>query len=56
MCGDEKGRLWTYHITDLAKANFKSGKAIPATEVRAFNLFLELLFNGALTITILHES
>ncbi|KAM9440322.1 leucine-rich repeat and WD repeat-containing protein 1 isoform 1-T1 [Clarias gariepinus] len=33
VCGDEKGRLWTYHITDLAKANFKSGKAIPATEV-----------------------
>ncbi|KAF5898332.1 leucine-rich repeat and WD repeat-containing protein 1 isoform X1 [Clarias magur] len=33
VCGDERGRLWTYHITDLAKANFKSGKAIPATEV-----------------------
>ncbi|MCI4394547.1 hypothetical protein PGIGA_G00170040 [Pangasianodon gigas] len=33
VCGDEKGRLWTYHITDLAKANFKSGKAVPATEV-----------------------
>ncbi|XP_060769425.1 leucine-rich repeat and WD repeat-containing protein 1 isoform X2 [Neoarius graeffei] len=33
VCGDEKGRLWTYHITDLTKANFKSGKAVPATEV-----------------------
>ncbi|XP_062844708.1 leucine-rich repeat and WD repeat-containing protein 1 [Trichomycterus rosablanca] len=33
VCGDEKGRLWTYHVTDAAKAAFKSGKAIPATEV-----------------------
>lgn len=33
VCGDEKGRLWTYHITDVAKANFKSGKEVPATEV-----------------------
>ncbi|KAI5089429.1 leucine-rich repeat and WD repeat-containing protein 1 [Silurus meridionalis] len=33
VCGDEQGRLWTYHITDAAKANFKSGKAVPATEV-----------------------
>ncbi|TSP36095.1 Leucine-rich repeat and WD repeat-containing protein 1 [Bagarius yarrelli] len=33
VCGDEKGRLWTYHITDLTKANFRSGKAVPATEV-----------------------
>uniref|UniRef100_A0A8C8IKJ0 Leucine-rich repeat and WD repeat-containing protein 1 n=1 Tax=Oncorhynchus tshawytscha TaxID=74940 RepID=A0A8C8IKJ0_ONCTS len=32
VCGDERGRLWTYHVTDL-KANFRSGKAIPATEV-----------------------
>uniref|UniRef100_A0A673W094 Leucine-rich repeat and WD repeat-containing protein 1 n=1 Tax=Salmo trutta TaxID=8032 RepID=A0A673W094_SALTR len=33
VCGDERGRLWTYHVTDLLKANFRSGKAIPATEV-----------------------
>ncbi|XP_060719562.1 leucine-rich repeat and WD repeat-containing protein 1 isoform X1 [Tachysurus vachellii] len=33
VCGDEKGRLWTYHVTELSKANFKSGKAVPATEV-----------------------
>ncbi|XP_072550096.1 leucine-rich repeat and WD repeat-containing protein 1 [Salminus brasiliensis] len=33
VCGDENGRLWTYHITDLVRANFKSGKAVPSTEV-----------------------
>ncbi|XP_031427374.1 leucine-rich repeat and WD repeat-containing protein 1 isoform X2 [Clupea harengus] len=33
VCGDEKGRLWTYHVTDHMKANFKSGKTIPTTEV-----------------------
>uniref|UniRef100_A0A4W5JRB3 Leucine-rich repeat and WD repeat-containing protein 1 n=1 Tax=Hucho hucho TaxID=62062 RepID=A0A4W5JRB3_9TELE len=32
VCGDERGRLWTYHVTDL-NANFRSGKAIPATEI-----------------------
>ncbi|XP_073697317.1 leucine-rich repeat and WD repeat-containing protein 1 [Garra rufa] len=33
VCGDEQGRLWTYHITDTMMENFKSGKAISATEV-----------------------
>ncbi|XP_030648825.1 leucine-rich repeat and WD repeat-containing protein 1 [Chanos chanos] len=33
VCGDEKGRLWTYHITESMKSKFKSGKVIPATEV-----------------------
>ncbi|KAL0994469.1 hypothetical protein UPYG_G00122650 [Umbra pygmaea] len=33
VCGDERGRLWTYHVTDLLKSNLKSGKAIPATEI-----------------------
>uniref|UniRef100_A0A8C8IKZ2 Leucine-rich repeat and WD repeat-containing protein 1 n=1 Tax=Oncorhynchus tshawytscha TaxID=74940 RepID=A0A8C8IKZ2_ONCTS len=37
VCGDERGRLWTYHVTDL-KANFRSGKAIPATEILAWPL------------------
>ncbi|XP_041749850.2 leucine-rich repeat and WD repeat-containing protein 1 isoform X2 [Coregonus clupeaformis] len=32
VCGDERGRLWTYHVTDL-KANFRRGKTIPATEI-----------------------
>uniref|UniRef100_A0A673VZS0 Leucine-rich repeat and WD repeat-containing protein 1 n=1 Tax=Salmo trutta TaxID=8032 RepID=A0A673VZS0_SALTR len=38
VCGDERGRLWTYHVTDLLKANFRSGKAIPATEILAWPL------------------
>lgn len=33
VCGDEKGRLWTYHITDLQKSSFQSGKPIQPTEV-----------------------
>ncbi|XP_076130420.1 leucine-rich repeat and WD repeat-containing protein 1 [Alosa pseudoharengus] len=33
VCGDEKGRLWTYHLTEEMKAKFKSGKPIPTTEV-----------------------
>ncbi|KAL2095004.1 hypothetical protein ACEWY4_009723 [Coilia grayii] len=33
VCGDDKGRLWTYHMTERMKANFKSGKTIPTTEV-----------------------
>ncbi|XP_051962618.1 leucine-rich repeat and WD repeat-containing protein 1 [Xyrauchen texanus] len=32
-CGDEKGGLWMYHITDTMMENFKSGKTISATEV-----------------------
>ncbi|XP_036436805.1 leucine-rich repeat and WD repeat-containing protein 1 [Colossoma macropomum] len=33
VCGDENGKLWTYHITDLVRSNFKSGKPVAATEV-----------------------
>lgn len=33
VCGDDKGRLWTYHMTDHMKAKFKSGKTIPTTEI-----------------------
>ncbi|KAJ8342923.1 hypothetical protein SKAU_G00328510 [Synaphobranchus kaupii] len=33
VCGDEKGRLWTYHLTDLLKAGGKNGKAVAPTEV-----------------------
>ncbi|XP_063060052.1 leucine-rich repeat and WD repeat-containing protein 1 [Engraulis encrasicolus] len=33
VCGDDKGRLWTYHMTERMKANFKSGKPISTTEV-----------------------
>ncbi|KAI4884428.1 hypothetical protein NFI96_032096 [Prochilodus magdalenae] len=33
VCGDESGRLWTYHITDLVRSNYKNGKPVAATEV-----------------------
>uniref|UniRef100_A0A8D3B240 Leucine-rich repeat and WD repeat-containing protein 1 n=1 Tax=Scophthalmus maximus TaxID=52904 RepID=A0A8D3B240_SCOMX len=33
VCGDDKGRLWTYHITDLQRNSFQSGKPILPTEV-----------------------
>ncbi|KAK1882548.1 Leucine-rich repeat and WD repeat-containing protein 1 [Dissostichus eleginoides] len=33
VCGDDRGRLWTYHITDLQKNNFQSGKPIQPTQV-----------------------
>lgn len=33
VCGDEKGSLWTYHITDAMIENLKSGKTISVTEV-----------------------
>ncbi|KAM6970043.1 leucine-rich repeat and WD repeat-containing protein 1 [Aplochiton taeniatus] len=33
VCGDDKGRLWTYHVTDLIVGNFKSGKSVKATEI-----------------------
>ncbi|KAL6463459.1 hypothetical protein MHYP_G00278500 [Metynnis hypsauchen] len=33
VCGDENGKLWTYHITDLVRSNFNSGKPVAATEV-----------------------
>ncbi|KAM4619721.1 leucine-rich repeat and WD repeat-containing protein 1 [Polymixia lowei] len=33
VCGDDGGRLWTYHVTNLLKDNLQSGKVIPPTEV-----------------------
>lgn len=33
VCGDDKGRLWTYHVTDLQKNSFQMGKPILPTEV-----------------------
>ncbi|XP_010731867.3 leucine-rich repeat and WD repeat-containing protein 1 isoform X2 [Larimichthys crocea] len=33
VCGDDKGRLWTYHVTNLQKNSFQSGKPIQPTEV-----------------------
>ncbi|XP_074467448.1 leucine-rich repeat and WD repeat-containing protein 1 isoform X1 [Sebastes fasciatus] len=33
VCGDDKGRLWTYHITNLQKNSFQTGKPIQPTEV-----------------------
>uniref|UniRef100_A0A1A8ENG8 Leucine-rich repeats and WD repeat domain containing 1 n=1 Tax=Nothobranchius korthausae TaxID=1143690 RepID=A0A1A8ENG8_9TELE len=32
-CGDDKGRIWTYHITSLPKNSFQIGKPIPPTQV-----------------------
>ncbi|XP_065819441.1 leucine-rich repeat and WD repeat-containing protein 1 isoform X2 [Labrus bergylta] len=33
VCGDDKGRLWTYHVTDLQKNTFQAGKPVLPTEV-----------------------
>ncbi|XP_038565288.1 leucine-rich repeat and WD repeat-containing protein 1 isoform X1 [Micropterus salmoides] len=33
VCGDDKGRLWTYHVTNLEKNCFQTGKPIQPTEV-----------------------
>ncbi|CAJ1063343.1 leucine-rich repeat and WD repeat-containing protein 1 isoform X2 [Xyrichtys novacula] len=33
VCGDDKGKLWTYHVTDLQKNSFRTGKPIQPTEV-----------------------
>lgn len=33
MCGDDKGRLWTYHVANLQKNSFQSGKPVQPTEV-----------------------
>ncbi|XP_035864814.1 leucine-rich repeat and WD repeat-containing protein 1 isoform X2 [Sander lucioperca] len=33
VCGDDKGRLWTYHVNDLQKNSFQTGKPILPTEV-----------------------
>ncbi|XP_057677166.1 leucine-rich repeat and WD repeat-containing protein 1 isoform X2 [Corythoichthys intestinalis] len=33
VCGDNEGKLWTYHITKLQTDNFQTGKPIEPTEV-----------------------
>uniref|UniRef100_A0A8C4GQ57 Leucine-rich repeat and WD repeat-containing protein 1 n=1 Tax=Dicentrarchus labrax TaxID=13489 RepID=A0A8C4GQ57_DICLA len=33
VCGDDKGRLWTYHISSLQKNSLQTGKPIQPTEV-----------------------
>ncbi|KAJ8266533.1 hypothetical protein GJAV_G00131530 [Gymnothorax javanicus] len=33
VCGDEKGRLWTYLLADLLKDGTKNGKVISPTEI-----------------------
>ncbi|XP_030602974.1 leucine-rich repeat and WD repeat-containing protein 1 isoform X2 [Archocentrus centrarchus] len=33
VCGDDKGKIWTYHITNLQKNSFHTGKPILPTEV-----------------------
>ncbi|KAM4545796.1 leucine-rich repeat and WD repeat-containing protein 1 isoform 2-T2 [Odontesthes bonariensis] len=33
VCGDDKGQLWTYHVTDLVINGFQTGKPIRPTEV-----------------------
>ncbi|XP_071783079.1 leucine-rich repeat and WD repeat-containing protein 1 [Centroberyx gerrardi] len=33
VCGDDRGRLWTYHVSNLLKCSFQSGKPIAPTEV-----------------------
>ncbi|KAM9846475.1 leucine-rich repeat and WD repeat-containing protein 1 [Aulostomus maculatus] len=32
-CGDDRGRLWTYHITELQKDSFQAGRPIEPTQV-----------------------
>ncbi|KAM6907167.1 LOW QUALITY PROTEIN: leucine-rich repeat and WD repeat-containing protein 1 [Xenentodon cancila] len=32
-CGDDKGRIWTYHINNLQKSSLNAGKAVPPPEV-----------------------
>lgn len=39
VCGDDKGRLWTYHITNLQKSSFQIGKPILPTEVSIFTKY-----------------
>lgn len=51
VCGDEKGRLWTYHINNLQKSSFQSGKPIQPTEVWGGGGGLILTGN-----TLLHQS
>ncbi|XP_014838691.1 PREDICTED: leucine-rich repeat and WD repeat-containing protein 1 isoform X1 [Poecilia mexicana] len=33
VCGDDKGQIWTYHITNLQKNSGQRGETIPPTEV-----------------------
>nr|XP_057943219.1 leucine-rich repeat and WD repeat-containing protein 1 isoform X2 [Doryrhamphus excisus] len=33
VCGDNEGRLWTYHVTDVQKHGFQEGTPIEPTEV-----------------------
>ncbi|XP_054611481.1 leucine-rich repeat and WD repeat-containing protein 1 isoform X2 [Dunckerocampus dactyliophorus] len=33
VCGDNEGRLWTYHVTDVQKDRFQKGRPIEPTEV-----------------------
>lgn len=33
VCGDDKGKLWTYHVTDLRGNSFQPGKPVQPTEV-----------------------
>ncbi|KAM7397535.1 hypothetical protein PAMA_005708 [Pampus argenteus] len=33
VCGDDKGRLWTYHVSNIQKESFQTGKPIVPTEV-----------------------
>lgn len=33
VCGDEKGRIWTYHAANLQKNGYQTGKPIPPTDV-----------------------
>lgn len=33
VCGDDKGKLWTYHVTNLQKSSFQTGIPILPTEV-----------------------
>ncbi|XP_040005473.1 leucine-rich repeat and WD repeat-containing protein 1 [Xiphias gladius] len=33
VCGDDKGRLWTYHVNNIQNNSFQTGKPIRPTEV-----------------------
>ncbi|KAJ8402259.1 hypothetical protein AAFF_G00371240 [Aldrovandia affinis] len=33
VCGDEKGRLWMYHLADLLETRGKNGKTLSPTEI-----------------------
>lgn len=46
VCGDDKGRLWTYHITNLQKTSFQTGKPIQPTEVSISSKCPRRMFQG----------